>query len=201
MTRPIIDAGTITLTSGSATVTGSGTAFGGDVSGINADATPTEVTSGLLIVPGTAPHVAIVQSAQSDTQLTLTSNWTGSTVSGAAYSIIPLGDVMNISATQQLLRQILKLIEQTQGAFAATDGAPSNADGSDGDFRIDINSPYALYYKEGGTWSTDGDISGPAGLDGVQSLNNSVTNIIKVTQAEHDVLSPPDATTVYFIVG
>lgn len=74
-----MSAGTITLTNGSAVVGGSGTSFA------------TELAAGDFIVStvGGVPYTLPVKTVDSNTQLTLVSNFTGPTQSGAAWSAVP----------------------------------------------------------------------------------------------------------------
>lgn len=74
-----MSAGTITLTNGSAIVGGSGTSFAAELAG------------GDFIVSsvGGVPYTLPVKSVESNTQLTLVSNFTGPTQSGAAWSAVP----------------------------------------------------------------------------------------------------------------
>jgi hypothetical protein len=74
-----MSAGTITLTNGSAIVGGTGTSFA------------TELAAGDFIVStvGGVPYTLPVKSVESNTQLTLVSNFTGPTQSGAAWSAVP----------------------------------------------------------------------------------------------------------------
>ena len=74
-----MSAGTITLTNGSAVVGGSGTSFS------------TELAAGDFIVStvGGVPYTLPVKTVDSGTQLTLVSNFTGPTQSGAAWSAVP----------------------------------------------------------------------------------------------------------------
>ena len=74
-----MSAGTITLTNGSAIVGGSGTSFA------------TELAAGDFIVStvGGVPYTLPVKSVESNAQLTLVSNFTGPTQSGAAWSAVP----------------------------------------------------------------------------------------------------------------
>lgn len=82
MTSPsIFDLGTVTLTNGSAEVTGDGTAWA-----ING------VTGGLFSVAGMSIPIA---SVEGDTSLTLAYPWPGSNLSGASYAISLLEAVMN----------------------------------------------------------------------------------------------------------
>lgn len=73
-----MSAGTITLTNGSAIVGGSGTSFAAELAG------------GDFIVSsvGGVPYTLPVKSVESNTQLTLVSNFTGPTQSGAAWSAV-----------------------------------------------------------------------------------------------------------------
>lgn len=74
-----MSAGTITLTNGSAIVGGSGTSFA------------TELAGGDFIVStvGGVPYTLPVKTVDSNTQLTLVSNFTGPTQSGSAWSAVP----------------------------------------------------------------------------------------------------------------
>lgn len=74
-----MSAGTITLTNGSAIVGGTGTSFA------------TELAAGDFIVStvGGVPYTLPVKSVKSNAQLTLVSNFTGPTQSGAAWSAVP----------------------------------------------------------------------------------------------------------------
>ncbi|HHI5659895.1 TPA: hypothetical protein ACPT8G_005200, partial [Escherichia coli] len=74
-----MSAGTITLTNGSAVVGGAGTSFA------------TELAGGDFIVSavGGVPYTLPVKTVDSNTQVTLVSNFTGPTQSGAAWSAIP----------------------------------------------------------------------------------------------------------------
>lgn len=74
-----MSAGTITLTNGSAIVGGTGTSF------------TAELAAGDFIVStvGGVPYTLPVKSVKSNTQLTLVSNFTGPTQSGAAWSAVP----------------------------------------------------------------------------------------------------------------
>ncbi|HBC2002097.1 phage tail protein [Citrobacter freundii] len=74
-----MSAGTLTLTNNSAAVVGSGTAF------------TTEVAAGdfIVVTVGGVPYTLSVKSVESGTALTLVSNYTGPTQSGAAWSAVP----------------------------------------------------------------------------------------------------------------
>lgn len=83
-----MSAGTITLTNGSAIVRGSGTSF------------TTELAAGDFIVStvGGVPYTLPVKTVDSNTQLTLVSNFTGPTQSGAAWSAVPRAALNMVTA-------------------------------------------------------------------------------------------------------
>lgn len=74
-----MSAGTLTLTNNSAAVSGSGTAF------------TTELAAGdfIVVTVGGVPYTLPIKSVESGTALTLVSNFTGPTQSGAAWSAVP----------------------------------------------------------------------------------------------------------------
>ncbi|MGS5991093.1 tail fiber domain-containing protein, partial [Salmonella enterica subsp. enterica serovar Typhimurium] len=74
-----MSAGTLTLTNNSAQVSGAGTSF------------TTELTDGdfIVVTVGGVPYTLPVKSVESGTALTLVSNFTGPTQSGAAWSAAP----------------------------------------------------------------------------------------------------------------
>lgn len=71
--------GTITLTNNSATVTGSGTAFTSELT----------VDDFIVVTVGGIPYTLPIKTVNSNTSLTLVSNFTGPTQSGAAWSAVP----------------------------------------------------------------------------------------------------------------
>lgn len=74
-----MSAGTLTLTNNSALVSGAGTSFG------------TELAAGdfIVVTVGGVPYTLPVKTIESNTGLTLVSNFTGPTQSGAAWSAVP----------------------------------------------------------------------------------------------------------------
>ena len=74
-----MSAGTLTLTNNSAAVTGSGTAF------------TTELTAGdfIVVTVGGIPYTLAIKTLNSNTSLTLVSNYTGPTQAGAAWYAVP----------------------------------------------------------------------------------------------------------------
>ncbi|CAB5535800.1 Uncharacterised protein [Citrobacter werkmanii] len=84
-----MSAGTLTLTNNSAAVAGSGTAF------------TTEVAAGdfIVVTVGGVPYTLPIKSVESGTALTLVSNFTGPTQSGAAWSAVPRAALNMVTAT------------------------------------------------------------------------------------------------------
>lgn len=74
-----MSAGTLTLTNNSDIVTGIGTSF----------ATELDAGDFVVVTVGGVPYTLPVKSVESDTDLTLVSNFTGPTQSGAAWSAVP----------------------------------------------------------------------------------------------------------------
>ncbi|MGT2566008.1 phage tail fiber protein [Enterobacter kobei] len=74
-----MSAGTLTLTNNSAAVTGSGTSF------------TTELTAGdfIVVTVGGIPYTLAIKTVNSNTSLTLVSNYTGPTQAGAAWYAVP----------------------------------------------------------------------------------------------------------------
>lgn len=96
MASGVYDTGTITLTNGSATVTGSGTSWVGNISAGN-----------VLITDGGAVYP--IEKLVSATEITLSRPFTGSGGSGASYEIVPTGGV-----AQALTARINTLISSFQ---------------------------------------------------------------------------------------
>ena len=80
ITHPKYTTGTVSISQGSTTLTGSGTAFTTD----NAWGDDNARTTGKLIISGTAP-VYTIASVDSATQITLNEKYVGATVSGGTY--------------------------------------------------------------------------------------------------------------------
>lgn len=136
--------GTVAVTNGSTTVTGTATAW-------TTNARPGDV----LLVDGQIVEIATVGS---NTAITLAVAWSGSTASGLSYAIVQgvqWGDVTRLSY------EITQLITNQSNILSGS-GAPSNTLGADGDvyFRQDVPQYYA---KAGGAWGTAISLTGPTG--------------------------------------
>lgn len=141
--------GTVSVTNGSATLTGVGTGWtstvrAGDAVFVGAVATPYEVLT-----------------VNSNTSITLATNWTGSTAPGQSYFIVQgmeWGDVTALSV------QISQLI-QSQTDILSGVGAPSAGLGSDGSVYFRQDAPQ-YYAKVGGSWGSPISLTGPTGATG-----------------------------------
>lgn len=138
--------GTITLTNGSTAVTGSGTLFADNFVGAN----------DVLIVDGL---MYIVASVTSNTALTLTRPYTGTTASGKQYDIVHL---TGEEALNELARQVAALVNKyglTVNSITDTPGASkipkAGADGKLADSWIsDAALQEVKIYVDGETDST-----------------------------------------------
>ena len=91
-------AGTIALTNGSATVSGTGTAF----------TTEFKVGDFLGVIVGGVPYTLIVQTIASDKSLTIAAPFTGPTTSGLAWNAVPA--TLQTAITQQAMNDMSKII-------------------------------------------------------------------------------------------
>lgn len=90
----------------------------------------------------------------------------------------------------------LDAVEGKQAAFDyRLKGNPSDGLGVDGQTYLNVLNG-DTYLKENGSWGIPGSLRGM-----IDSSNATVTNMIKVTQAAHDELDPPEPETVYLIVN
>lgn len=110
-----MSAGTLTLTNKSAAVTGSGTAF------------TTELAAGdfAVVTVGGIPYSLPVKSVNSNTSLTLVSNFTGPTQAGAAWYAVPrvamnLVTAALVTQSAEALRGLNYDKQNWQGVFTAT---------------------------------------------------------------------------------
>ncbi len=71
-------------------------------------------------------------------------------------------------------------------------------------FVADVGDERAALYVMGaggaGDWSDPFYYTGAPGNDGVQSSNATISDIIRITQAAYDALTPPDPQTLYVII-
>ncbi|MFP2467651.1 phage tail protein [Pseudescherichia vulneris] len=110
-----MSAGTLTLTNKSAAVTGAGTAFS------------TELAAGdfIVVTVGGVPYTLPVKTVNSNTSLTLVSNYTGPTQAGAAWSAVPRVALNMVTAalvaqSAEALRGLNYDKQNWQGIFTGT---------------------------------------------------------------------------------
>lgn len=202
---PDFTAGTITLTNGSPNVTGTGMLFQSA-----ADARPGDM---LIDIPGANGHEAVIAEATGETTLTLTRNWEGPDLYNVAYRLRFQPDGSRYTAVAvELLDKLSNgpaLVGNWSGV-AADLTERGNFDDEASGYRVAVSDigdgRSAIYEKKSassGDWSAPIYLTGAPGgdgADGIQSSNNSVTNVITITQAEYDLLDPPDATTWYILI-
>lgn len=156
-----MSAGTITLTNGSAIVGGSGTSFA------------TELAAGDFIVStvGGVDYTLPVKSVESNTQLTLVSNFTGPTQSGAAWSAVPRVALNMVTAA---------LVAQSAEALRGLNYDKQNWQSIfSGNGNITINLP------DGTTWTGPAWNSITTSLSGkaAKGANNDITSLSGLTTA------------------
>jgi hypothetical protein len=182
-----MSAGTITLTNGSAVVGGTGTSF------------TTELAAGDFIVStvGGVPYTLPVKSVESNTQLTLVSNFTGPTQSGAAWSAVPRVALNMVTAalvaqSAEALRGLNYDKQNWQSIFSGTGNVTVTAGwntwtGPAWKYLSDnmaTKSGGAVPVNQGGTGSTTA-----SGARTNLGLGNSVTRIQKPAPSrDHDLV-------------
>lgn len=201
--RPDYTAGTITLTNGLSTVSGTGMLF----------RSVADVRAGdlLIDVPGADGHWAVIADAPAENQLVLTRPWEGPTLAAVAYRLRFQPDGSRYTAVSVELLDKLSRGPALVGNWNVPVAALADRDAYDGDaagFRVAVSDigdgRSAIYEKRSGTsadWSAPLYLTGAPGVDaadGIQSPDGSITDGIALTQAEYDLLTP-DPTTVYFI--
>lgn len=146
----IYDTGTISVTNGSAAVTGTGTLW----------QSVAEVGDWIHAGGG----IGLVETVNSDTSITLQMPWAGSTLSGAAYVLIKMSWLRFEQAiTQAKLRAMLAALTSASIIYSVTGGAPDPALGDDGQYALKTNTGrWTQWLKTGGVWVEQGQPVGTA---------------------------------------
>lgn len=159
--------GTVTVTNGSATITGSGTAFIANAS----------IGEGLL---GPDGRMYEITNISSDTSLTISPNYQGSTAGGQGYAIAPLrGRIADLIAESTSLLASFANVRDGVGAGLFPDGsaaAPAGRFASDQDtgfYRVGANT---FGIATGGISRVRCEANGSVNIGGVNS--NALFNVI-----------------------
>ena len=175
-----MSAGTLTLTNNSALVSGTGTTFS------------TELSAGdfIVVTVGGVPYTLPVKSVESGTALTLVSNFTGPTQSGAAWSAVPrvalnmVTAAMVVQNTQALLglnydKQNWQQVFSDTGTITVKLPDQSTFTGPSWKYLADnmaTKSNGAVPVNQGGTGSTTSSGARTTlGLGSVATLNSGVS--------------------------
>ena len=151
--------GTVAVTNGSPTVTGTLTAF-------NAQAKAGDTFAG---PDGVDYEIA---SVDSNTQLTLATNYAGTTDTGQPYAIKRYSTAWSVVADLSL--KISNFLQTIVGVYGDA-GAPSDAMGNDGDYYFRDDVP-TLHKKVSGSWDVGISLVGPQGDIGPGFSTTSTTS-------------------------
>lgn len=155
--------GTISVTSGDTTFTGTSTLWS------------TVAEQGDWILAD--GQVAVITADIADTELVSEIPWTGSTLVNAEYVLLKMSWLRYEPAIlQQKVRELLASLAAS-GQFTFVDGAaPNDADGDDGDWAFKVNDgSWRLWYKVGGVWVLQGI---PVGIDLAGAYNPATDYLI-----------------------
>lgn len=188
--------GTATVTDGEDLVEGEGTAW-----------TLNLVTGGVFSLRGVSVPIYEVIS---NTQLRLAYEWPTISYVDSPYAIsLETSEGTRAVWTNERLSVIIQKLSlvgihpEFSGSIADRNALSPAPDTGTFFLRAEPGYDLEIYRKTNVGWDGPFYIRGGAGEDGedgIQSSNNTVTNMIKISQAAFDALSPPDATTVYIIV-
>lgn len=170
--------GTVAVTNGSPTVTGTLTAF-----------TNQGVAGDSFLGPDGKDYE--IASVDSNTQLTLATNYAGSTASGQSYAVKRYSTEW--SDVAKLSLKISDFLQTIAGVYGGT-GAPNNSLGNDGDYYFRDDDP-KLYKKTSGAWDSGLSLVGPQGDVGPGFATTSTTSNSIGTGTK--VFTIPDAGAPY----
>lgn len=200
--RPDYTEGTITLTTGLSTVSGTGMLF----------ESTADVRAGdmLIDIPGAGGNQAVILSVGGESSLTLTKPWEGPSLANVAYRLRFQPDGSRYTAVSvELLDKLSRGPALVGNWDAVADDLIERAafDGEAAGFRVAVSDAgsgrSAVYQKKSassGDWSAPLWLTGAPGgdgSDGVQSSDSSISDIRAMPKSAYDLL-PPDATTIYY---
>lgn len=151
--------GSVAVTNGSTTVTGTTTAF----------LAQAKIGDTFLGPDGVGYEIAAVVS---NTELTLATNYGGSTASGQSYAIKRYSTAWSVVADLSL--KISNFLQTIVGVYGDA-GAPSDAMGNDGDYYFRDDVP-TLHKKVSGSWDVGISLVGPQGDIGPGFSTTSTTS-------------------------
>lgn len=187
--------GTVSVTNGSAVVTGSGTAWAVAL-----------VAGGMFTRLGIAVPIL---SVDSDTQLTLVYAWPGTTASGAAYAIAlenaAAADVVSLNTTLSRVLVTLSLAGITPDASGSlTDRAAITLGVGDKGFlflHAEIGVAFAFYRWSGTAWDGPFPVANSAATGGVSSLVAGTGVTVDNTNPAIPVVSGTPAASIHAATG
>jgi hypothetical protein len=193
----VYSTGTATVTEGEVSVAGQGTAWAISL-----------VTGGMFSLRG---YSVPIEEVVSDSEITLAYAWPVESYVESPYAISreTSEGTRAVWTNDRLATIIAKLAlvgihPQYSGPLEDRDAISPAPETGEYFLRAEPGFDLEIYRKTDSGWDGPFYLRGAAGddgSDGIQSSNATVTNIIKITQAAYDALSPIDSTTLYIIVG
>lgn len=193
-----MSAGTLTLTNNSAAVTGSGTAF------------TTELAVGdfIVVTVGGIPYTLAIKTVNSNTSLTLVSNYTGPTQGGAAWYAVPrvamnLVTAALVAQSAEALRGLNYDKQNWQRLFSASSNItvtlPDGSSFTGPSWQYMVNTVAtktngAVPVNQGGTGATDADIA-RTNLYAAKSGENEDITLIRGLKGRAQLWTDTDYST------
>ncbi|HCK7246864.1 TPA: tail fiber domain-containing protein, partial [Enterobacter hormaechei] len=193
-----MSAGTLTLTNNSAAVTGSGTAF------------TTELAVGdfIVVTVGGIPYTLAIKTVNSNTSLTLVSNYTGPTQGGAAWYAVPrvamnLVTAALVAQSAEALRGLNYDKQNWQRLFSASSNItvtlPDGSSFTGPSWQYMVNTVAtktngAVPVNQGGTGATDADIA-RTNLYAAKSGDNEDITLIRGLKGRAQLWTDTDYST------
>lgn len=155
--------GTVTVTNGSPTVTGLGSAW------------VLQAKQGDTFYGPDGREYEIAEDPTTNTTLTLQTNYRGTSLATQPYAIKRYSDGWSVVASLAL--RIANFLQSVVAILSGTD-VPSNSLGADGSiyFRKTIAGTIAVFFKSSGSWDAGTSLIGPAGPPGPGFSTSSTTS-------------------------
>lgn len=152
--------GTAAVTNGSAVVTGTLTGW-----------TAQSRSGDMMTFDGGATWYEVL-SVNSNTSITLATNYAGSTASGLSYAINRTSPLWSLAS--ELAAKVADLLDAINTGIISwftVSGAPSAGVGNDGDYAIDPTARMLYGPKVSGSWPSGVSLAGDAGADGADGAD------------------------------